>query len=257
MSATYEVYALRYATLPDRSRRENFLHSQGADDEPMPLDYYVWLVRGGGRTIVVDTGCTPQVAAARGRTFLHTVPDLLAEVGVTAADVADVVLTHLHYDHAGGTGWFPGATFHVQRSEQSYATGPPMAHPLLAQPFEPADVSEVVRLVHAGRVRLHDGRADLADGVELHRIGGHTGGLQVVRVRTDAGWLVLASDALHFTENRTTGNPFPLVVDVAEMLEGFRTCERLATRDELVVPGHDPAVRHGAQGTNPDVVRLA
>ena len=76
----------------------------------------------------------------------------------------------------------------------------------------------------------------------MHHVGGHTDGLQVVRVRTEAGWLVLASDATHYYENIDAGRPFPIVFDVGAMLEGFDTLRRLADAPELVVPGHDPLV---------------
>ena len=83
----------------------------------------------------------------------------------------------------------------------------------------------------------------MAPGVTVHRIGGHSRGLQAVRVRTRAGWLVLASDAAHFYENWILAKPFPIVVDVEDMLRGFATIRGLASSRELVVPGHDPLVR--------------
>jgi glyoxylase-like metal-dependent hydrolase (beta-lactamase superfamily II) len=261
MSENYEVLALRYArTAPDRPRRENFMPAQDLHDGPMPLDYYFWLIRGQGRVIVVDTGFGPEAASRRGRTLLHTPPDLLARAGVDAASVEHVILTHLHYDHAGGLGHFPAATFHLQDTEMSYATGRPMCHACLRAPFDLKDVLETVGLVYAGRIRFHDGDVELFPGISLHRIGGHTGGLQVVRVMTRRGPLVLASDAFHFSENRRRRAPFPLVHHVGEMMDGFYRCEALAGgRDDLLVPGHDPEV--GARWPRlfpdfPDIVRL-
>ena len=75
--------------------------------------------------------------------------------------------------------------------------------------------------VYAGRVVFHDGDVELAPGLSLHRVGGHTDGLQVVRVHTEVGWIVLASDATHYYENFTAGRPFPIVFDVGAMLEGY------------------------------------
>ena len=86
------------------------------------------------------------------------------------------------------------------------------------------------------------GDDELAPGLTVHRVGGHTDGLQVVRVRTDIGWLVLASDATHYYENFEAERPFPIVFDIGAMLEAFDTLQRLADRPELVVPGHDPLV---------------
>jgi glyoxylase-like metal-dependent hydrolase (beta-lactamase superfamily II) len=95
----YEVFALRYA-VRDARRSEHFI---GGDphDGPMPMDYFVWLIRGAGRAVVVDSGFTAEVAARRGRNWLRCPVDALSLLGVAAADVRDVVLTHLHYDHVG------------------------------------------------------------------------------------------------------------------------------------------------------------
>jgi len=258
---TYEVLALRYATTgPERPRRENFMPGMDLHDGPMPLDYYVWVIRGHGRLVVVDTGFGAEAAAERGRTLLRAPAELLAEAGVVAAQVEHVVLTHLHYDHAGSLDAFPRATFHLQDEEMRYATGRPMCHACLRAPFGVSDVLEAVKLLYAGRIRFHDGMSELFPGITLHRVGGHTGGLQVVRVMTGRGPLVLASDAFHFSENRLRRAPFPLVYHVGEMLEGFRRCEELAEgRDDLLIPGHDPAVRERWPALSddlPDIVRL-
>lgn len=257
----YEVLALRYATTdPGRPRRENFLPGADLHDGPMPLDYYVWAIRGAGRVVVVDTGFGPEAAARRGRQLLHEPAALLARAGIAAETVADVVLTHLHYDHAGGLGAFPAATFHLQDDEMAYATGRSMCHACLRAPFDLPDVLAAVRLVYGGRMRFHRGTATLAPGITLHRVGGHSGGLQVVRVETARGPLVLASDAFHFAENCERGAPFPIVWHVGEMLEGFRICEELAEgREDLLIPGHDPMVRRrwpALRDDLPDVVQL-
>ena len=258
---TYEVLALRFAqTAPDRSRRENFMPGMDLHDGPMPLDYYIWVIRGEGRVVVVDTGFGKVAARERGRELVHDPVALLARAGVESATVRDVVLTHLHYDHAGSLDAFPSATFHLQDEEMRYATGRPMCHACLRAPFNARDVLDAVGLVHAGRVRFHNGDVELFAGISLHRVGGHTGGLQVVRVATTRGPLVIASDAFHFSENRKRRAPFPLVYHVGDMLEGFRRCEELAEgRDDLLIAGHDPEVRKRWPELIPgfpDIVRL-
>lgn len=254
MPPHYEVYALRYAaTDPERPRRDNFLPGMDLHDGPMPLDYFVWLIRGDGRTVVVDTGFTQEAAIERKRRHLHRPADLLAKLGVSASTVQHVILTHLHYDHAGGFDAFPAATFHLQDEEMRYATGRHMCHACLSAPFNASDVMEAVGLVHAGRVKFHDGDREIFPGISVHRVGGHTGGLQVVRVSTARGPLVLASDAFHFNENRERRAPFPLVFHVGDMLEGHMRCEELAEgRVDLLVPGHDPEVMRRWPAFSPD-----
>jgi glyoxylase-like metal-dependent hydrolase (beta-lactamase superfamily II) len=200
---TYEVLALRYATTdPGRPRRENFMPGMDLHDGPMPLDYYIWVIRGHGRVVVVDTGFGEVAAKERGRTLRHDPVALLDRIGVDAATVSDVILTHLHYDHAGSLDAFPVATFHLQDEEMRYATGRPMCHACLRAPFNVRDVLEAVGLVHSGRVRFHDGSATLFPGISVHRVGGHTGGLQVVRVATARGPLV---PPMPSTSPRTAG----------------------------------------------------
>jgi glyoxylase-like metal-dependent hydrolase (beta-lactamase superfamily II) len=236
----YEVYAIKYAHHA-RSAKENFL---GGDphDGPMPMDYFVWLIRGQGREIVVDTGFNAAVAAKRGRRVTLPVEEGLLRMQVEAAAVKDVVITHLHYDHVGNFDLFPQATFHLQDLEMQYATGRCMTVEAMRHAYEPEDVVGMVRRVYAGRVRFHDGDGELAPGVTLHHVGGHTLGLQIVRVATRRGWVVLASDASHYYANMEQKRPFPIVYNVGDMVEGWRRAQALADSPAHVIPGHDPLV---------------
>jgi glyoxylase-like metal-dependent hydrolase (beta-lactamase superfamily II) len=236
----YEVYAIKYAHHERRSR-ENFLFGD-SHDVPMPLDYFVWLIRGHGREIVVDTGFSAAMAAKRRRNHLRCPTEGLKLLGCDAAAVRDVVITHLHYDHAGNFDLFPAATLHLQDREMKYATGRYMCHECFRGAFEVEDVVGMVRRVYAGRVQFHDGDAEIAPGVSLHFIGGHTMGLQVVRVHTARGWVVLASDAAHFYANFEQVRPFPIVYNLGEMVDGYARLLALAQSPQHVIPGHDPLV---------------
>ncbi|MGB0497611.1 MAG: N-acyl homoserine lactonase family protein [Rubricella sp.] len=256
MHDIWEVRAVKYAERNGRVRGDSFV----LDDDhasPHPMDYFVWVLTCGPRHILVDTGYDGGEAAARQRPILRDPADALAAIGLVAEDVDEVVVTHLHYDHAGGLHRFPHARLHMQAAEMAFATGPCMCHDTLRMPFTADHVCEAIRRLYSGRVIFHDGAAGIAPGVEVHRIGGHSRGLQAVRVKTAAGWLCLASDAAHYYENFLSGKPFPIVVDMQDMLEGFGAIRRLATRDGLVVPGHDPLVtRAFPQGEAPFVWRL-
>ena len=100
----------------------------------------------------------------------------------------------------------------------------------------------MVRLVFKDRVIFHRGDDEIAPGVSVHHIGGHTMGLQSVRVHTQRGWVVLASDASHYYEHMETRRCFPLVFDMGEMLEGYDKLRRLAASSKHIIPGHDPLV---------------
>ncbi|CAG9167119.1 N-acyl homoserine lactonase family protein [Cupriavidus respiraculi] len=237
---TYEVFALRYASM-DRTRTANFLQ-RDEHDGPMPMDFFVWLLKGADRNILVDTGFNEAAARQRRRTLDCCPIDSLRLLDVEPASIRDVVLTHLHYDHAGNIDKLPSAVFHVQDAELEYATGRCMCHGVMRHAYSVEDVVHLVRRVYADRVRFHRGDEALCPGVELVHIGGHTKGLQAVRVHTRRGWVVLASDASHYYANMDEGNPFPIVYNVAEMLDGHRRCVEHADSPGHVVPGHDPLV---------------
>ena len=88
---------------------------------------------------------------------------------------------------------------------------------------------------------LLEGDHELRPGLTVHLIGGHTRGTQVVRVHTVRGWIVLACDCVHYYDNIAERNPFPAVVDVEQVLDGYERIEALADSAAHIVPGHDPS----------------
>jgi len=251
----YDVYAIKYAHR-DARRTVHFL---GGDphDAPMPMDYFVWLVRNSDRTIVLDVGFTAEVAARRKRIHLRTPAAGLAKLGVDAATVRDVIVSHLHYDHIGTFHDFPQARFHMQDDEMAFVTGRHMCHQLFRHSYEVEDVVGVVRMLYEERVQFHDGDDELAPGITLHRIGGHTAGLQSVRVHTKRGWVVLASDASHYYEHFEKGRCFPTVYNVGDTLEGYNILHRLAESPRHIIPGHDPLVMSRYPAASNDLEGIA
>ena len=238
---TWQVHAVKYAERNDRTRADSFI----GDADPGAqhgMDYFLWVLRSEGRTILVDSGYDSAEGAARGRPIQLEPHEALAPFGIAPEEIETLIVTHLHYDHAGGLHHFPNAHLHMQAAEMAFATGPCMCEDPLRAPYTGAHVCEAVMRLYRGKLTFHDGDAAIADGVTVHRIGGHSRGLQCVRVRTEAGWLVLASDAAHYWENAERALPFPIVVDVEDMLRGFRRIMDLATPG-LMIPGHDPLVR--------------
>jgi glyoxylase-like metal-dependent hydrolase (beta-lactamase superfamily II) len=252
---SHEVYAVRYGR-HDRLASANFI---GGDphDGPMPLDYYVWAIVGAGKTYVVDTGFNPESAGKRGRQALRPPAEGLQALGISPAQVADVIVTHMHYDHAGNFDLFANATYHIQELEMAYCSGRCMCHPALRNSFEVDDVAAMVRRVFAGRVRFHDGDEEIAPGLSVHAIGGHTMGLQSVRVMTRRGWVVLASDATHFYAHMEQGRVFPTVYNVGDTLEGYGKLRKLSSSLAHIVPGHDPLVMQRYPAAKPGLEGIA
>jgi glyoxylase-like metal-dependent hydrolase (beta-lactamase superfamily II) len=255
---TYEVFAVRYATRP-AMRRDHFVGGDPHDDQ-MPMDYFVWLIRNDHRTYVVDTGFHADMAKKRQREYVRSPREGLALLGVDSHEVTDVILTHLHYDHVGTFDDFPKAQFHLQDAEMSFATGRHMCNGFLSHGYEVEEVVSMVRLVYKDRVTFYQGAHELAPGLSIHHIGGHTDGLQCVRVMTDRGWVVLASDASHYYEHMRSNRFFTLVFKLGDMLNGYRTLNELAASPNHVVPGHDPLVMKYYPAPSPElegiVVRL-
>ena len=236
----YEAYALLYA----RSVRPVTDFFLGADphDGEAAINYYVWVLRRGARVILVDTGFNAERARTRRRDFIRCPIAALSTLGIAPEDVDTVVITHLHYDHAGNMDLLPRARFLLQDEEMRFSTGRYMRHGRMRAPFELSDVQLMVALTYGERVDFVDGDSDLAPGIRLHHVPGHSPGLQALTVETRAGRLCLASDAAHFYDNITRGDPFPIVADVGRTLDGHARVAGLAGHPARLIPGHDPAV---------------
>ena len=241
--AIWEAYAIRYGE-HDRPKQASYLMPVEDPHESNPLDYFIWLLRGpGGRQILVDCGFDLATAAKRDRKLHRTVEQALLDFGTDPAEISDVIITHLHYDHAGNLDSFPNAMFHLQEREMAFATGRHMCQACIRVPFEAEDVVKMVRHLYNDRLTFHSGEGEVAPGVSVHGVGGHSDGLQMVRVQTARGPLIVASDAMHFYGNVQRNNPFPIIFDLGAMTQGWKTAKKLAGGDEtLVVPGHDPLV---------------
>ncbi|NKY58980.1 N-acyl homoserine lactonase family protein [Nocardia flavorosea] len=240
VAAPWRLWGVRMGR-GERRTQDNFL-VPGDRCGHSDIDFIVWVAARGDDVVVVDTGFGPESGRRRGRE-LDLGPGAAVELlGFRRSDVRAVVLTHLHFDHAGNLGDFPDARIVVQSAEMAYVTGSAMRHHRLSHFYEPGDVAELVHLLFAGRVDMVDGHHEVLPGIEVDLVGGHTRGSQVVAVDTGRGRVVLAGDAIHFAENLRDANPFPAMVDVEGVLDGFDTIRLLADSPAHIVPGHDPAL---------------
>ena len=237
----YEILAIRYGTNAGRKRGANLILDR--DPERLqPMDFYLWALRSPHRTIVVDTGMHPHLAAKHGHSIDCPPPEALRRVGIEPAQVECVALTHLHYDHIGNLDAFPNATFLLQQKEMEFVVGSHMEKFWFRRPYDAEEICNIVRLLHGGRLKIHAGDCQVAPGVSMHLVGGHTAGQEIVRVRTARGNVVLASDAVHYYEELDRCVPFTVVYSVAEMLDAHDRIRVLADSEEHIVPSHDPEV---------------
>jgi len=240
----YSLHAVHYASSSgNRKASHNFMTPVDIHDLPMPLDFFVWVAVGAGRVILIDTGSERNICESRGHIYLRCPTEGLAALGHTPEDVTDVIVTHMHWDHLGHLAMFPNARIHVHKHEMAHATGCAMCHESLRRPYDVTQVCSLIVALYNDRVCFTEATADVAPGIRLHHVGGHAPGLQVVQVATRRGKVVVASDAMHYFANSILNNPYPVIVDVREYLDGLVLVEQLADSRDHVIPGHDPVVK--------------
>jgi len=240
-SPQYTIEAIRYATIPGFPVSDLIAGADPARKIDIAMIY--WLVRGNGHTILVDSGFyRPQFFRTwKVRDFQMPV-EALGRIGVHPSDITDVVITHMHWDHADGMDLFPNARIWLQKEEYTYYTGPAWQTPKTHGGIDPDDVLALVKLNLAGRVTFVDGDDQLIfPGIRCYTGGKHTWASQFVTVPTASGTVVLASDNMYLYENLTTHAPIAQTLDPASNLRAQDRMRTLASDPRLIVPGHDPA----------------
>ena len=251
----YEVYALKYGERD--TTKCQFFYREGSHDK-LTLHYFVWLIMGGPHPVLVDTGFLEDDAQKRGiRNYVRpsTVVEKVAGVKANAIPVA--LISHLHYDHWAGHSLFPKAEFWIQKDEVAFWTGPFAATPAFRGSANVNAMAGLVTLNYANRIRIVEGEREVLPGLRVHRVGGHTAGLQIVTVNTARGPVVLTSDASHFYHNVETRQPVQIITNLPEMVQAFETIHTLAGPQKLIVAGHDPQVSERFKEIEPGIVKIA
>ncbi|WP_052460786.1 N-acyl homoserine lactonase family protein [Microbacterium gorillae] len=238
----YDVIALRFAHL--NGTRSHLFHCNHyfGPDGPQDADFFFWVIRDGQRTVLLDCGFDRARGEARNRPQDTDPLELLDRVGVDPADVSLIIVSHMHYDHVGNLALFPNARVVMSRAEYDYWTRPGILDRTLNSKVVDAEDIEAVQTLQAlGRLALIDADSEVAPGIHLTVLGGHTPGQLITEVTTAAGTLVLASDASHFVEEYAEDRPFCLFHDLDVLHAGYAELrDRAARADTVVVPGHDP-----------------
>jgi glyoxylase-like metal-dependent hydrolase (beta-lactamase superfamily II) len=203
----------------------------------------IWpLVASDGTIVLVDAGFTREKFITQWKPRDYVTPDsALRRAGFDPGRVTDIVISHIHWDHADGVERFPGARVWLQRAEFEHYVGAD------GRALAPAIDREVAamyrRLADAGRIRLLEGdSAEVRAGIRVYTGGKHTFASQYVSVETAGGTAVIASDNAYLYENLDRVRPIAQTLDSLSNLRAHRRMLQLATRPALVVPGHDPAV---------------
>ncbi|HMC63153.1 MAG TPA: N-acyl homoserine lactonase family protein [Candidatus Solibacter sp.] len=252
----YGVYAIRYATIP------GFAVSglvAGADSaRKMDIAMMVWLLRGNGKNILVDSGFYREQFFKQWHVTEFVKPsDAVKRVGLQPEDITDVVITHMHWDHADGMDLFPNARVWVQKEELEYYAGAAWQSRRTHGGIDPDDVMAAVKLNLQGKMGLVNGDAqEILPGVICYTGGKHTYASQYVGVNTASGTVVLASDNLYLYENLEKHVPIAATLDAASNLRAQDRMKQLEADVKLIVPGRDPAVMTRFREVQAGVVRV-
>jgi glyoxylase-like metal-dependent hydrolase (beta-lactamase superfamily II) len=242
----YEVFSFRVASDPGRTVGKNFFFDAYPcpPNRSMPQDYFFWIINGNGRCVVVDTCFSTASAEKRCRCMHRPIEAYLSDMGIDPKNVTDLIVTHLHWDHAGNLGAFERATIHVQADEMAFCSGPAMRYKAISKIYDADDVRSIIQPLFDGRVNVIDGDVELFPGISLIKVAGHTPGSQVVKVSTRRGDVVLASDAAHFWANIHLSSPFPILDSFPKTMQSFDRIKALAGGAlDRIIPGHDPLIR--------------
>lgn len=239
----YEVYAIRFGTLPqfavsglvagaDRARR-------------LDIPVMVWLLKGSdGRRVLVDAGFHQKkfVDQWKVRDF-RSPAEGVAAAGVQPDEITDVIITHAHWDHVGGVDLFPKATVWIQRDEYRYYTGEAWHARNTHGGIDADHMAALLKANTEGRLRFVNGNdLEILPGIRCYTGGRHTQASQYVGVRTGGGTAVITSDNMYLYENLEKGAPIAQTLDAASNLQAQARIRSLASDPSLIVPGHDPLV---------------
>jgi glyoxylase-like metal-dependent hydrolase (beta-lactamase superfamily II) len=252
----YEVLAVRYATIPDFA--VNQLVAGAEAGRKLDIAMLVWLIRGNGKNILFDAGFYREQFFRQWHVNDFMKPsDAVKRAGVAPEEISDVIISHMHWDHADGMDLFPKAKVWLQKEELEYYAGSAWQSRRTHGGIDPEDVLAAVRLNTEGRVGLVNGDAqEVRPGITAYTGGKHTYASQFITVNTSSGTVVLASDNMYLYENLERHAPIAATLDAASNLRAQDRMKQLASKPELIVPGHDPAVMKRFPEASPGVVRI-
>jgi glyoxylase-like metal-dependent hydrolase (beta-lactamase superfamily II) len=237
--ANYSIQAIRYATSPGVPISDLVV---GGPKDKIDIAMVVWLIRGGGHTILFDSGFHRQTFTKEFPMQDYLRPDeAVKTAGVQPADVTDIVISHAHWDHMGGLDLFPKAQVWIQKEEYRYYTMDAWQPGGDHGGIDPEDVKELVQLDSEGRVHLVDGdNVEIFPGIRAYTGSRHTYASQYLRVDGNPPY-VLASDNVYLYLNLSThlaSDTFSDADHPANIAQQSRMIQ-LAGSPDRVVPGHD------------------
>jgi glyoxylase-like metal-dependent hydrolase (beta-lactamase superfamily II) len=251
----YEIYALKYAGPFVRTGAHLMWYRDWELREK--INYYIWCIRGAGETVVVDAGVTPQMARERALDGYVNPVNVLARLNIKADEVRHVVITHMHFDHAGGVSLFPEATFYIQEDEYRFWQKDPVAaRPPFKHVADAVSSTYLASIEGTDRLVLLKGDQPIMPGIECLLSPGHTVALQTVAVNTARGTAIIGSDCAHVFRNYREDWPSALIVDLVGWMRTYDKLRERVSSPDLLFPGHDRRLLDDYPKVAPDITRL-
>lgn len=238
---TYEVYAIRYATVP--AFRASGLIAGADTSRRLDIAMMVWLLKSAdGRNILVDAGFHRGDFITRWKPEQFVPPsEAVVRFGVKPEDVTDVIISHIHWDHLDGIDLFPKARVWLQKDEFNFYVD--SSGTAKNRTIDAGDAKMLAEIARQGRVSLIDGDAkEIMPGITVYTGGKHTYASQFAGVNTTSGTVVIASDNMYLYENLARHAPIAQTLDAESNLRAQARMATLAADPRLIVPGHDPEV---------------
>jgi glyoxylase-like metal-dependent hydrolase (beta-lactamase superfamily II) len=216
----------------------------GLPDGDLDMDYNFWVIRSGGKIILVDTGYDIPKRDWLGEISVTPTPKGLKIIGIDPAEVDMVITSHYHYDHIGYVGLFTNAQIVSAKAEYDYWIPKLHAGDLEGEFSSEDDLKPILKAEAEGRLRLVTGETEVFPGITVYPIGGHCPGELLTKIETADGGLILTVDAAHFYEQIEHEWPFFAFTSLDEMRHGLSFINELARKTgATIVPGHDARVR--------------
>jgi glyoxylase-like metal-dependent hydrolase (beta-lactamase superfamily II) len=238
----YEAFALRFGILP--AFPVSALVAGADRSRTMDVPVMVWLLKGNGRRVLIDSGFYRQKFVDRWKVRDFRTPAAASEAaGVKPGDVTDIIISHVHWDHVDGVDLFPNATVWIQREEYRYYTGEAWHSQNTHGGVDEEDMRALLNVNMQGRLRFVDGDdQEILPAIRCYTGGKHTWASQFVSAKLTAGTAVFASDNVYLYENLDKHAPIAQTLDAASNLKAQDRIRTLVSDPRLIIPGHDPAV---------------
>ncbi|HKW57644.1 MAG TPA: N-acyl homoserine lactonase family protein [Candidatus Acidoferrum sp.] len=236
----YSIQAIRYASAEDQVAG---LVMGAPKGEKIEIAMVVWLIRGGGRNILFDSGYHRETFLKYFPSRDYIRPDEAVKLaGVLPEQITDIVISHSHWDHLGGIDLFPHANVWIQKEEYRYYTGDAWQPRGDHGGIDPEDVQQLVKLNTEGRIHLVDGdNVEIFPGIHAYTGGHHTYASQYIRVAGDPPF-VLASDNCYLYRNlveHKASATFTPDFHATNIENQKRMIELAGSNPDRVIPGHD------------------